>query len=80
MLTSALTISAVHWCKASQGELIGTRVDWWMNRNETSWDFLFPVELEEEVELIWADRWQNRRNTLNCWELSDSKIPAQIDN
>lgn len=39
----------------SQGELIGMSVDWWMNRNETSWDFLFPVELEEEIELVGAD-------------------------
>lgn len=32
-------------------------VDWWLNRYKTSWDFLFPVKLEEEVEFAWADGW-----------------------
>lgn len=47
-----------------------------MNRNETSWDFLFPVEveLEEEVELVGAD---GRLTDWILWavELSDSTWP-----
>lgn len=56
MLTAPLAAnSGTHGVEQLLRKLSGASADWWVNRNKTSRDFLFLLELEEEVELVWAD-------------------------
>lgn len=78
MLTAALAAnSGTHDVEQLLRKLSGASVDWWVNRNKTSRDFLFLLELEEEVELVWTDSWQmeSPESVVCGWNL-----PAQIGN